>query len=1395
MPTENGLGSVSAMDSSFQGSSSLGYTTSSSVDGKIKSLNPSCNGNGNNGRLGFQSPEALVEDGIKYACQQLTMKLSDIHMASRRAAEAATRRSDVAAWLNSIFGPSSLPTEPTEEDLRAFLRNGIILCTVMNKLNPGSIPKIVSNPGPVSPEGAAHSAYQHFENVRNFLVAVDDLRLPTFEASDLEQGSMVNVVDCLLSLKEYFDWKHGLEVHSLWKQGADIGISNENKSAARGTSPGKPLNSTLKSGSQPRKRWILPDLDNCATSELLGDQSPGLYGQKMGKSPLRPADCKTNIGSDTTFDLESLLSSPVMSDSTSAWIQHIGQKFREVLQVKARRYPDLHAVENSGMLNCLDNAPSQSLLSLVSAILGDKQNEEVPSLVEFTFKKVMEEFERRLLTQGEQMKKLKHALREVLSREDKIMARANVLEALAAGAGEEIKLVKDQLQKIKMEKMQVEDEKKAKEQDVIQLTKEKEESEVAVRTLKDELDMIKKMDQEHVQQLEMQKREVESELQEKLREMEDLLAHSKRKTEELEALSALEMQNLKLKDSGYQKFLSCQLQALQDVKKVSQEAKAEVINVQKYWQVEMESLEEQLKGLANAATGYHKVLAENRQLYNEVQDLKGNIRVYCRVRPFLSGQTGKQTTIDYIGENGDLLIVNPSKQGKEAHRMFNFNKVFGPSASQEEVFLDTRPLIRSVLDGYNVCIFAYGQTGSGKTFTMTGPNSSSEEDWGVNYRALNDLFQISQKRKDLFKYEVGVQMIEIYNEQVRDLLTSDGSHKRLGIRSISQPNGLSVPDASMLSVESTTDVLDLMKIGQRNRAVGATALNERSSRSHSVLTVHVQGTDFASGAILRGCLHLVDLAGSERVDRSEVTGDRLREAQHINKSLSALGDVISALAHKNAHVPYRNSKLTQILQDSLGGQAKTLMFVQLNPDIESYSETISSLKFAERVSGVELGAARSNKESKDIRDLKEQITALKDVVAKKDVEIERLQTLKESRIHAPDIYFNSEKLKMKATNPPVTNSKASAGGQVHRNRSLTTEGHESIEGRQTLTGQVVKRPLRTSAQENTSQEFESTSTGDSDDMLGKNSTPKTVRRGMTLAKRSVDPKITQSTSEVAHLKMKLRHESFIEEEAVSKGCQERVRSSSDSSLLGTASQDEVTTPRSANMEKMNVAVTLADNDRIVSDADNGSEYSDKHSDVGSQETSIQSSEILRYKDQCVSLNHEMGNVRSSYSSLESGQNIPPDIELLGLRDGDLDERLSEISDGDLSMGTETDGSMSSIVELTLFPEKRNSEKLIPNIDKRLMTPSRIPRPPFKTERKTLVQSHSRVIRHSSNAPGADHPSARRSNGLSTNPAVDSSQRRVSHRHSAVDSPQRPISHRQSASSQLAGSSTSSKRWQ
>lgn len=507
---------------------------------------------------------------------------------------------------------------------------------------------------------------------------------------------------------------------------------------------------------------------------------------------------------------------------------------------------------------------------------------------------------------------------------------------------------------------------------------------------------------------------------------------------------AEESSSLNLKQ---QSLVQEQHRSIQEVKTIVHQTKSGMQFLQKEYQKDMINLSKHLHSLAAAASGYHKVLEENRKLYNQVQDLKGNIRVYCRVRPFLGGQPSQNSVVSSVEEGSMSLMIPPnSKLGKEGKKIFNFNKVFGSSSTQGEVFSDTQPLIRSVLDGYNVCIFAYGQTGSGKTYTMEGPDNLDEETIGVNYRALRDLFFLSDQRKDTITYEISVQMLEIYNEQVRDLLAPEGSNKRLEIRNSSN-NGINVPDASLVPVSNTSDVITLMNLGHKNRAVGSTAMNDRSSRSHSCLTVHVHGKNLVSGSIIRGCMHLVDLAGSERADKTEATGDRLKEAQHINKSLSALGDVIASLAHKNAHVPYRNSKLTQLLQDALGGQAKTLMFVHISPEPDALGETLSTLKFAERVSTVELGTARVNKDNTEVKELKEQIAMLKAALARKDGEAEHIQQPSNSGHVTP-------KLKSYASSPPVQRNWPSSGG-----RKVPKDDSSSIMGQKKSAPKLKRRSL------------------------------------------------------------------------------------------------------------------------------------------------------------------------------------------------------------------------------------------------------------------------------------------------------------------------------------------------
>ncbi|CAN1253844.1 Kinesin-like protein KIN-14J [Linum perenne] len=838
-------------------------------------------------------------------------------------------------WLNNLFPYLNLPSETSEEELRDCLIDGTVLCSIVNKLRPGLI-DMRANLRP------------SVDYLKRFLDAMDEMGLLRFVLEDIQQGYMLPVLQCLGTLKEHLE---NVDIHS-----------------------------------NSRRRWNVHEVELSNRADLSQRDS----SVSVERSAINDEEKQRN---STDGSHRSGLSGSDSSEPSPSLVHDAGNKLFEVLKQGSSTDCSDDNINELIKFSSMDNTSTHALFGFLNKILDesiDKNDGHVYHMARM-LKQVVQVIEQRVSAQAENMKDQNSLCRV---RSGKYQSRVKVFETIASESTEEIEVLFSHLKQLKIEKAEIEEKERLNEQDLVRLKEDKIFLENEKSALKHELETLKKVHEEHCLQLEAQTMQITQALGKKSRDLECSLTESKKRVKQLESFSESKFEGLKKKEETFRVFLGDQQRVLQELRTAYASIKQEVRMTKRKYAEQFYGFGLELEGVVHAAENYHSVLAENRKLYNEVQDLKGNIRVYCRVRPFLPGQCKKQTTIEYMGENGELLVSNPSKPGKDTHRMFKFNKVFGPAASQEEVFLDTRPLIRTVLDGFNVCIFAYGQTGSGKTYTMSGPNISSKEGWGVNYRALRDLFQIAQSRKGSVTYEIGVQMVEIYNEQVRDLLTYHGGQRRLGIWSTTQPNGLAVPDASMHQVISTEDVLELMNIGLMNRAVGATALNERSSRSHSILTIHVSGNDLESGTLLRGNLHLVDLAGSERVDRSEVTGERLREAQHINKSLSALGDVIFALAQKSQHVPYRNSKLTQVLQSSLGGQAKTLMFVQLNPDLDSYSETLSTLKFAERVSGVELGAARSNREGRDIRELVDQVTSLKQTIAKKDDEIERLQQLK-----------------------------------------------------------------------------------------------------------------------------------------------------------------------------------------------------------------------------------------------------------------------------------------------------------------------------------------------------------------------------------------------------------------
>ncbi|KAE9459581.1 hypothetical protein C3L33_08550, partial [Rhododendron williamsianum] len=640
-----------------------------------------------------------------------------------------------------------------------------------------------------------------------------------------------------------------------------------------------------------------------------------------------------------------------------AFAEETENKLDEVSLLKNGSYADLPTAKISELmkLKSLENSSTQSLFTVVNKVLDgsiERKNGDIPQCTAFLLKRVVQEIEQRVSTQAENFKKCPQQNNLFKIHKEMCKPRTRVLETLTSGISEENEVVMNQLQRIKIEKIEIEDKKQVEEQDIIRLMKEREYSNIQISVLNQELELARNTYDKQCLQLETQAKETKVELEKKLTDLEGLLTDSRNKVKELEVFSKSKTQRWRKKELSYKSFLDSQ---------------SGVLQTQKVYSEEFNHLGVKLKGLIDAAENYHNVLAENRKLYNEVQDLKG--------------------------ENGELVVANPLKQGKDSHRLFKFNKVFGPTATQGSV-LDTQPLIRSVLDGYSVCIFAYGQTGSGKTYTMV-------------------------------------------------------------------------------------------------------------------------------------C-----------------------------------------------------------------GQAKTLMFVQLNPDVESYSETISTLKFAERVSGVELGAARSNKEGRGVRDLMEQVALLKDTITKKDEEIGRLQLLKTS--------VNCERRDM---------SSPRYGSSSPRRHSL--------------------------------------------------------------------------------------------------GIPQPRRSLSGGKISGLI-------------------------EKSVSDKDNSSEYSDKHSEA---------------VEACVTDGGQSISeaIESRLGSVEGHQNTTEDVELLGFGDADLEERLSDISDGELSMGTETDGSINSIVELTLFPE---TLKAPADSKEKRSLPSKLPRPPQKpglkgSSRLSLPRGPTKVS-SSSKKPSASGSSSTKS---------------------------------------------------
>jgi len=378
------------------------------------------------------------------------------------------------------------------------------------------------------------------------------------------------------------------------------------------------------------------------------------------------------------------------------------------------------------------------------------------------------------------------------------------------------------------------------------------------------------------------------------------------------------------------------------------------------------------KKMLQAQEAYKEERILRIKYHNMIEDMKGKIRVYCRIRPMSKTEKKRGDELSAKADDKYTIAVSRSQRGKEARKEFSFDEVFGPTSQQDYVYENTANLIQSAYDGYNVCIFAYGQTGTGKTFTMYGEPGKE----GIAPRAIETLYECVKNGSHTFESKVTCYMVELYKSALQDLLDKKGrTGKKLRITKNSQGT-VEVQGAIIREAKDAKTLLKILDEGNRKRVTSSTNMNAGSSRSHLILSILIQNTNKRTGVSTTGKLSLVDLAGCERASKTGANAQQLKEAQSINQSLSALGNVIAALSTGSKHVPYRSHVLTNLMSDSLGGNAKTLMFVNVSPSGYNTDETINALNYATRVKLVK-NAASKTIETKAMREQAATIAKLK----------------------------------------------------------------------------------------------------------------------------------------------------------------------------------------------------------------------------------------------------------------------------------------------------------------------------------------------------------------------------------------------------------------------------------
>uniref|UniRef100_A0A0E0G752 Kinesin-like calmodulin-binding protein n=1 Tax=Oryza nivara TaxID=4536 RepID=A0A0E0G752_ORYNI len=503
----------------------------------------------------------------------------------------------------------------------------------------------------------------------------------------------------------------------------------------------------------------------------------------------------------------------------------------------------------------------------------------------------------------------------------------------------------------------------------------------ASKELSKKLTMENNLLDQKVQRLERAKSEEKSNME---RVYEDECCKLKSRIAELEQKLESRTRSLNVTESTLA-LRNAEVDTLQNSLKELDELREFKADVDRKNQQTAEILKRQGAQLIELENLYKQEQVLRKRYYNTIEDMKGKIRVFCRLRP-LNDKELTEKDKNIVCSPDEFTVAHPWKDDKSKQHIYD--RVFDANTTQEEVFEDTKYLVQSAVDGYNVCIFAYGQTGSGKTFTIYG----SENNPGLTPRATSELFRVIKRDGHKYSFSLKAYMVELYQDNLVDLLLAkNATRQKLEIKKDSK-GVVTVENVTVVNISSFEELRAIILRGSERRHTAGTNMNDESSRSHLILSIIIESTNLQTQSYARGKLSFVDLAGSERVKKSGSAGKQLKEAQSINKSLSALADVIGALSSDGQHIPYRNHKLTMLMSDSLGGNAKTLMFVNVSPAESNLEETYNSLMYASRVRCI-INDTSKHVAPKEIMRLKKLIAYWKEQAGKRseDDDLEEIQ--------------------------------------------------------------------------------------------------------------------------------------------------------------------------------------------------------------------------------------------------------------------------------------------------------------------------------------------------------------------------------------------------------------------